>query len=213
MKIAVITANFGNFDTVKEIPPQSVPFDRYYYTEKNSPFPFHTIDNRLRAKVFKMLPHQFLEDYDVYVWVDGNVQIKNFGTIEEMVKPLKNAQVSISRHPERMSIYEEADFICKEIKKGNRYLKNRYSPESLQREINYIGLEMEGLYWCGLFARRNTQHVNSAFEDWYMKNVLWTNFDQINFVKVVEEWKLQVTTFAFGPYYENDFYRLTPHKK
>ena len=50
MRIAVISANIGGFDTEKCIPKQTVEFDRYYYTDKNLPVPMHTQDARMKAK-------------------------------------------------------------------------------------------------------------------------------------------------------------------
>lgn len=212
MKIAVLTANFGGFDTVKSIPQQDIEFDRFYYTESNSPFPFHTIDNRLRAKVFKIIPHILLPDYDVYVWIDGNVQVKSNNLVSTVIKALGSKSLAISPHPSRGTIYEEADFIINSIKGGSKYLKSRYSIDSIQKEMNTLPKDLDGLYWCGLFARRNTPHINAAFDEWFRRNVLYTNFDQISFVDIVHKFYLEVGTFNLGDFYNNEFYQLTPHK-
>ncbi len=213
MSIAVVTANFGKFDSVKEIPQQDVEFDRYYYTEDNSPFPFHTIDNRLKAKVYKMMPHRALDEYEIFIWVDGNIQIKSKHFLSKILDTMLTADIAISHHPARETIYEEADFICKEIDKGNKYLTSRYTKESIQKEIEVIGPDTRGLYWNGLFARRNTAKSNQAFDEWFMRNVLYSNFDQINFVDIVQKFGLCINTFSMGDFYDNDYYKLIPHNK
>lgn len=218
MRIAVVTANFGHFDSIKEIPRQTIDFDRFYFTESNSPFPFHTIDNRLRAKYFKICPHKVpgLQDYDVFVWVDGNIQIKSTHFLETITNALQGEPYShfaISPHPTRTSIYQEADFIISEIKNGNGYLKNRYSINAIQKEMNSIGPDTDGLYWCGLFARWNDGYLNHVCAQWWEKNILYTNFDQLNFVQMVHQYELKLSKFNLGNFYKNDYYELIPHNK
>ncbi len=218
MRIAVISANIGGFDTEKSIPKQTVNFDRYYYTDKNLPVPMHTQDARMKAKLMKIVPHYFLPNYDVYIWVDGNVQVKSERFIETILQALEGKDISISNHPFRSDIYHEAAFICDEIKKGNKYLSTRYSIDSVKREMGYItdqiaGNEFKGLYWCGCFSRVNHPRINEYFEQWFMDNILYSNFDQLSFVKMVNVCKLKVGTFSLGSFYDNDFYKLTHHLK
>ena len=213
MKVAVISANIGGFDTEKPIPKQTVEFDRYYYTDKNLPVPMHTQDARMKAKLMKIVPHLYLPNYDVYVWLDGNIQVKSERFIETILQALDGKDISISNHPFRSDIYHEAAFICDEIKKGNKYLSTRYSIDSVKREMEDISQDLEGLYWCGCFARVNSRLVNIAFEEWFMQNILYTNFDQLSFVKVVNGVGLKLGIFDFGSFYGNDYYELKHHLK
>lgn len=212
MKIAVITANFGGFDTVKQLPEQDIDFDRYYFTEQNSPYPFHTIDSRLRAKVFKIMCHKVLPDYDMYVWLDGNVQVNSPSLVSMLVNSCED--FVIQKHPDRSTIYEEAEFIIGGIENNYRYLKARYNPEAIKKEIDWIGPGLTGLYACGIFARRNTPEINAACEQWYLDNVLFANFDQIAFVNRVHKHNLKVATIDFGgTFHNNDFVSLIAHSK
>jgi len=215
MRIAVITSNFGNFDLIRTIPKQSIEYDRFYFTEENSPYPAHTIDNRLKAKIFKIMPHLFLPDYDIYIWVDANVQIKSDKFVaylsEELLNDKSVIDFIISPHPHRDNIYDEAGFIIDSIKKGSKYLRARYSAESIEKEIDHIGPGLKGLYYCGIFARKNDPIVNQMCENWFMDNILWTNFDQINFVANLYKYHLTVYRINFGDFYNNDFYNLNKH--
>lgn len=214
MKIAVITANIGGFDTVKSIPKQTIEFDRYYYTEEDLPVPMHTQDARMKAKLMKICPHWFLPDYDVYVWIDGNVQVKSKFFIEYMINTLQGNDIAISKHPSRSDIYHEAAFICDSIKSGSKYLSDRYSIESIQKEIQSIGEGHGGLYWNGLSARVNNTWINKCHEQWFLDNVLYSNFDQLSFVKMVNNCKLKLGIFDMGSnFYNNDNYELIKHLK
>jgi len=204
------------FDTKKTIPQQNIPFDRYYYTEENSPFPFHTIDNRLRAKVFKILPHLILPDYDYYIWLDANIQVKSSDLVSTLIGHLTNRDITkkdiaISPHPFRNSIYEEANFIVSSIKSGSRYITSRYSATSTEKEIQDIGPGLEGLYWCGLMVRRNTPAINAACDEWFRRNILYTNFDQLSFVDIVKKFHIDLATFNLGDFYNNKFYKIVHH--
>lgn len=217
MKIACITAVFGGFDNIKEIPGQTIPFDRHVFTEENSPYPMCGLDNRLKAKLFKMCPHLVLPGYDCYIWVDGNVQIKSHRFVEMMTEPISNGcDVVISKHPSRNTIEEEANYIIRCIRSGDRYLSSRYNPDAIEWELNECKktLLKKELYWCGLFARANNCRANAVFDTWFKSNVLGSNFDQLNFVSdVASPPVLLLNSIDFGPFYENEIYKLSKHNK
>ena len=206
--IAVVTANFGGFDQINPIPEQTVEFERFYFKDENSPYPFNNISTRLKAKYFKIQTHRIL-NHDVIIWLDGNIQVRSNNFIEQMVNTLKGNHIAISNHPERINIYQEYEFIASQIQKKNRYLKARYNPETLKLEIDHIGPGMDGLYWCGCFARLNTPEVNEAFDNWWNYNLIYTDFDQITFVKSTNHLKKGI--FNFGSYFENENYKLNHH--
>ncbi len=213
MKIAVITANIGGFDTENVIPTQDIAFDRFYINDRSCPYTAYKVDNRLKAKIFKILPHKTWPGYDVYIWIDGNIQVKAGNFISRIVNKLEGGEVVISRHSERSSVYEEADFICTELKKGHKYLQARYTEESIRKEVDSFGPGLEGLYWCGCFARLNNEKVNKAFDDWFIDNVIWSYFDQNSFVYQMHKHQLKLNIIEWGDYYVNEHYAFTEHKK
>lgn len=204
----IFTANFGNFDT-----PKKQPIPVSYYDETNARYPMHTQDNRMKAKFYKMLSHR-VTDAKVIGWVDGNVQIKHERFISDMLQAMGDADVVISKHPVRASPYDEAIFIAQEVDKGNEYIKKRYNSRSILLEVEIMPTfyQHAPLFWCGLFLRRNNPKVNAAFEDWFMENVLWTNFDQNSFVKIIHKHGLKVSTIDWGDFYDNEHYSLVKHK-
>lgn len=220
-RIAVITASIGGIDVHKLMPQQSIECDYFYYNDDNCPYPFRGIDNRLKAKYFKIRAHRMkvFDSYDILVWVDGNIQVLHSDFIETVIKPLSNPDIdiAISRHPQRNCIYEEANFIIDEVKKGNKYLSTRYDIESMNAEMDHFKSfsypQNAGLYWCGLFARKNNEKLDDFFEDWWEDNILWTNFDQNNFVFQARLHDINIGTFNLGNFYENEYYKLIHHSK
>ncbi|NBU48478.1 MAG: DUF616 domain-containing protein [Flavobacteriales bacterium] len=184
LKIAVITANFGGIDSPKELPPQTVEFDRFYFNENNSHFPMAGLDARMKAKFYKMLPHLVLP-HDVFVWVDGNVGSYSQYFIQTILEALEGHDIAIHKHPDRETVFEESSHMIREIQNGNQYLTSRYKAKHLQQEMERYGDVFakgdSSLYWCGLFARFNSPKINKCFEKWHFENILMSNFDQINF--------------------------------
>lgn len=216
MKVALITANLGSMDLERSVPPQNFPYDRFYFNEKSPGiFPGHTSDTRMRAKFYKIVPHldPQLEEYDIFIWIDGNIQIKSEFFIQDLVVACSGAySFAISKHPERSTIYEEADFIVNQLNSGSRYLSSRYSVDSIRKEIAYIGPGLEGLFYCGVFARVNLPEVNRMCEAWMLDNLLFSNFDQLNFVSNIHRFGLRINTFDFGGFNVNKYYSRHSHK-
>lgn len=218
-KIAVITANFGGIDSQKYIPEQSIIFDQYYYTEKNSPYDFSGLDNRLKAKYFKWQMHKIPDlekKYDIFVWVDANILIKRPDVIERLVKGIDLFDISITSHPDRDCIYKEAEFIMNGIKNGNIYLKARYN-NSIQNEVDFFRKmghpENAGLCWCGLFAVENSDKMNDCFDAIWNDNILRSNFDQNSFMFNALQRKVGINYTYWGNFHKNDNYELIHHSK
>ena len=196
----------GGFDA-----PKQQPIPVRYYDDTNAHFPMFNQDARMKAKFYKMLSHR-VSDAPLLGWIDGNVQVKkDLGMLEAM----GSADIVISRHPTRNTATEEANFILRELHKDNIYLAKRYDYYTIAKEIESIPVpwRTNGLYWCGLFLRRNNPKVNAAFEDWFMENVLWSTFDQNSFVKIIHKYELKVATVDWGPFYDNNYYSLVKHRK
>lgn len=216
MKIAVVTANFGKYDSVKPIPKQSVKFDRFYFNENNKPFPSTTLNNRSKAKVYKMLTHKILPSYDIYVWLDASIRVKSSKFISNLIRPLKDddiLQFNIQKHPYRNTVLEEGKFIVGKILKGSKSLSDKFTATYISEELNYIQSDLEGLYACGIFARSNSMIANEMCEQWFIDTVIWSSCDQMSFVNNLTKFNLKINTFNFGNFNDNPFYKIEPHAK
>ena len=107
-------------------------------------------DGARSAKRYKLKPHKYLSDYDVSVWVDIEVKIKQ--DISEIVNQhLKNYNLSILNHElcgrtvsgnlnVRKCIYEEAKFI---EWLGNNHPKKHFKDnmDIIKSQLNHYKLD------------------------------------------------------------------------
>lgn len=213
MKIAIVTANFGGIDEVKEIPKQTIEYDRYIVDEHNCWFPLSTLDNRSKARYIKIMMHRYLPQYDFYIWLDGRVEV----TSEKFIQSIFNSigkeedKIFLTQHPARKDAYDELEFILHEMNKGNHYLIERYGKQQLRKELYHfkqVGLpKQEPLFASGIFARYNSNVVNNAFNEWFMNCIEYTNFDQAMLTKIVWAYELKYSAMP----YDNIFYKVNKH--
>jgi len=177
MKVALLTANIGDFDEVLSVPNQSVPYDYFLYTENNLPVPLSEQNNRMKSKFIKFQPHKFLPGYDVFIWVDGRVQINTGTFVEDCLKQLSNNDIVISRHPERETTGQEYDFIIEWQRKGNKYLLSRYDQDAIIAERKIVGDDTE-LMAGYFFVWRNNELNKKIFNSIWNFLINYNSFDQ-----------------------------------
>jgi hypothetical protein len=198
VRIALVTADIGRFDEYYK-PPSSDGVDYFRYTEGNLPAPLPNLNNRLKGKYIKMMTHRFLPDYDVYIWVDGNVEVKNIdefvsmmiGGIEDMKLPL---------HPKRLNVFDEIHYIKTKLSANDDYLTPRYKFEPWDDEEKFLRNHLTDttLYNLRFFSRVNSEKVNKAFEEWWLKTLEFCNFDQTMFSYIRESFDLKVEKLDFN---------------
>lgn len=221
MKIALLTANIGGIDHVRTPIEQvfnvadyidltssaslcpscsQVQCDYHCFTESNLPYPLPHLSPRLQGKYVKILTHRFMPSYDVYVWIDGRIEITDKAFVAKMVDKLGASEVVIAKHNWRLNVYDEIDFILDKIRTGDEYLVKRYGHEPFDDERMFYLRERlpkeVPLYTCAIFARRNEPRLNRVFEDWWLRSLEFTLFDQAMFSFVA--WKHKLKLFEFN---------------
>lgn len=183
MKIALVTSIFGGFDVPKPLPEQSHPYDSFLFNEKSGFLFREELNNRFRAKYFKYQQHNIheLKAYDAYVWMDGSFLIKSENFIEYMARQVRDYDLAITLHNKRDCVYDEINYI---VKDNGGYLNDRYGKEKplmVQQGEDYRKAGMPknwGLFCGGMFARKNTPHVNRAMDDIWIDNIRYASQDQ-----------------------------------
>ncbi len=186
MKIAVVTVNIGEIDDVKPIPSQSVGYDYFCFTESNIPFPMSGLDNRMKAKYLKTQLHRVLPDYDMYIYLDGRVEVVSEGFVKEFTDALIDEwELVCCPHNDRDNVYEEIEYIIAAIEDGKEYLKVRYGHQDMQSEANFFRKQNIGndcrLLRATVFGISNNYHTNKVMDEWWAKCCEYTNFDQAMF--------------------------------
>lgn len=215
-KVVVYTAIFGNYDVLKE--PEYIGDDVDYvcftdnpqiksdvwkviYCENDDKF-----ESRIKAKEFKCLPHKFLSDYEVSVWIDGSIQVK--GNISKFVfDKMSTSDLLFFAHPWRNCIYDEAEYTLKERKFEN-VIKTEKQIEQYSRE----GMPHNNGLVCGGFIARyhNVDKVKYVMEHWWEQLQKHGLNDQISLGYVL--WKYGLNYDVVGDWiYDNELITIKDH--
>lgn len=213
MKLAVYTCITGDYDDLLEPSSINKQFDFICFSDRPSdlkPWQFRqlpesALDDYLLAKHPKILPHLYLSEYDVSIWVDANIQV--VGDLNILVdKYLADCDIAIFRHPERDCPLEEAAAI---IRLG------KDDPEKIKNQIEkYQGIlaPKSGLHACGVLIRRHhSALIKKSMENWWREIVDGSKRDQISFQYVRKITQLDVATIDDN-IRDNAFFRWQRHK-
>lgn len=155
MKVAIISAIIGDFDTLWDPEPQSIDCDFLMYTDNPSmvsnkwcirqlqvlnPFP------RQVAKMPKCMPDIFAKEYDITIWIDGDMRIKSQDFAKKMIELLGDQKLLVLKHWFRESVLEEIN-ACK--------TNPKYSAEDMETVERLYGGRDTQLYACGILVRKN----------------------------------------------------------
>lgn len=217
-RITVISANIGGFDEPKHFPIQNIECDCLYFNEDNLPIPMASLDNRMKAKYFKLQAHKLFPDNDYIIWMDSSFQIQSSDFVEYMIERLfPPFHIAVTKHPDRNCIYEESKFVTKLLFQGDKYILNRYANSQIEKEAEHyynMGYPANnGLYACGLFARKVNPEVNSFFDKWWDACMQWSCFDQLSFPVLAKQCGIKINPLVFDNYLDNKFYKIIKHIK
>ena len=156
---------------------------------------------RRNAKIYKILPHLFIKT-DWSIWIDGNVKLKV--EPEVLFGMLGDKDIGVFAHPERNSVYDEAEE-CIKLKLDNKEIINeqvdRYKAE---------GFSDKKLGTCYVIVRRHTEEINSLCEKWWAEICRGSVRDQISFSYVFRD---KVKYFDKQNSNDNKFFKRTGHLK
>jgi len=205
MRKVIYTSIFGGYDTLKD--PIFLPkgYDFIAFTDMNLESSVWEIrkkptiytDNTRNAKKYKILPHRFLSDYDISIYIDGNYVIKN--DVNELVeKFLQNANAAFYDHNQqplydkRNCIYQEAEAIFNfgniNMKKNPKkdFLNFKDDPRVIQKQIKKYNSEgyppNNGLINGGIILRNhNEKDCIRVMENWWEEIKYNSKRDQLSF--------------------------------
>src|SRR5262249_21646110 len=149
---------------------------------------------RRDAKLYKVLPHLFLPDYDVHFWVDATneVAVDPRGLVELY---LRDHAMAVFRHPERCCTYDEARVVLE--------LDLDHADPVTQQMEHYqaLGLPRQwGLYQLSAFIRRNNAESHRLSLRLWDQVRSFSSRDQLSFPFVA--WQLQVSLgILYSPVY------------
>ena len=187
MKVVVYTAIFGDYDTLKD-PYRyfSQGIDYICFTNQNIESDIWKVikvplwnNNPIKtARMYKILPHKYLSEYDVSIWVDANILIK--GDLMELIIYNKYDFYCYSHYAVigtyRDCVYEEAKIVLylekdipeKVYKQMTKYYNERYPKNN-------------GLYITTILIRNhNNVSVIDAMNRWWKEVMDGSHRDQLS---------------------------------
>lgn len=183
-KNVVYTALFGGYDELFEIPDDGRSCCDYIcFTDdenlESSSWEIRvvapTLPSNMMNRMYKILPHKFLHDYDRSLYVDANIIIKRdlSGLVEEH---LKNSTFVAMRHPERNCVYLEGlACIVKNKSKFDMVASQLVSYRKLGFPADY-GLSNNSV----LLRLHNEPHLISLMNSWWAELNKFTQRDQLS---------------------------------
>ena len=194
-KKVIYTAIFGGYDNLTE--PSFIPegWDFICFTDsdiKSNLWDVRKVkplykDSTRNARKYKVLPHRFLSEYDVSIWVDGNILVRD--NLNELVNNhLQDCNIAMMNHNKnvldpRDCIYEEAQTILYFGQKNNNYKDNpnliisqmeKYKNENYPQK-NGLAVTMEVL------RRHNEKDVIDTMNLWWDEIKYGSKRDQLSF--------------------------------
>lgn len=131
-----------------------------------------------KQRMVKILPHLFLKEYDLSIWVDGNYEIN--GDLNEFLSENANDEecsVFIPTHPQRDCIYDEeraVHSLKKDTKENTRPQIDRYVSEGFPKHY--------GLVQSNIIVRRhNNEDCIKLMEKWFEELKNGSHRDQLSF--------------------------------
>lgn len=184
MKKVVYTCITNNYDILNEIMIPEENIDYICFTDReisSKTWKIVKIENDLNldnsrfSKCPKILPHMFLKDYDVSIWIDGNIEV--LGNIHELLGNLNNSCFYACKHPSRNCLYKEAEIVVA-YKVASPYLVKK----QMEKYKNEGYPENYGLIAGGVLVRRHNDPICiSICEQWWKEILNFSKRDQLSF--------------------------------
>ncbi len=204
-KIVIYTSIFGGYDNLPNVSFKPENCDFICFTDSDIQsngwniirVPVLYEDPNRNAKRYKILPHRYLSEYDISIYMDGNFEI--CGNINILInKYLNDANVAFFDHNQqetydrRNCIYQEADFIInsgmlnmqRSPERGKLNFKD--NPHVIQQQMlrykNKKYPEDAGLIVGGIILRKhNDIACINVMEEWWNEIKYYSKRDQLSF--------------------------------
>jgi len=211
-KKVIYTSIFGSEYYLHEPSVKLNGWDYICFTD-NPDYKSDTWDVRIIPKIYdgardskkpKILPHRYLQDYDISIWIDGDVKITS--DVDILVdKHLKDKDYAVLNHEfcgisttgnlnVRKCIYEEAKFI--------KWLGDNHPRKHYKDNLDIINNQVDRYRREGypenngqarntvIFRRHHNQNIIKTMEDWWTEVKYGSKRDQLSFPYVA--WKNQL---------------------
>lgn len=193
MKILVYCANLANFDKVRapEGQPEDVDVEFVWANDESFPPRFNAMTPRLQARIVKMFGWQMWPGYDIYLWIDASCRLARTDSVAWFLKQLGEAEMAVFKHPHRVTIKQEADYLKHRLAINCPYITPRYENELIDEQLKEISPEAE-LYASTAFIYRNSTNVQEALKEWWYHTSRYHSIDQLSLPFAIRDLEFNV---------------------
>lgn len=192
MRKVIYTCIVGDYDRLPQPLAVDGSFEYICFSDEISedrvgvwqirPIPYSDDDRTRLSRYVKLQPHRVLADYDVSVWIDGNVRITGeefYRLVDEKVE--SGSLMAQVRHPLRDCVYEEISRCYRDIRIG--FFEALRRKRSLEREgfPRHCGLMENNL----IFRRHNDPLVRKISDEWWREYLAGAARDQLCLMPVL----------------------------
>ncbi len=185
-KIAVVSANLGDFDHPVQHARQTVNYDPYLITDKEFPRRDKSMTPRLQARIVKTHMWDFAPGYDYYLWVDSSCRLSDENSVQWFLDKLGDGEIAVFKHPHRDTVQEEADYLRHRLAINCPYITPRYENEDIDGQLAAVDPSAH-LYASTAFICKNTPAVRGATKEWFYHISRFHSIDQLSFPHAIHE--------------------------
>jgi len=208
-KIVVYTAVTNGYDRIASNRFRNCDF--ICFSDRNRPIPgwdvrplpFEHADPVRTARAIKVLPHRFLSEYDISIWIDGNIRLLR-NPVSLINRLDSHFPLHVFAHPERRTLSEELEACIRKGKDNPGILR-----EQVRQYIIQGYSEGGNLIESGVLVRwHNDPSLAEAMELWFQEIKRYSRRDQISFPYVVWKTGLRFRVMGKANARENSRYFL-----
>lgn len=220
MRVAILSANLGNFDTPVDPVPQLFPegvkqvvFHRF--TDEDFP-PVAGLTPRFQYRIPKLFGWQMFPDFDIYIWLDGVFSFTRDDCLQWFMQNLGDADMAFFKHPQRNTIKEEVDHIEQKLQEGSKYMIPRYKNGLHKEQMELINKDSEYtddiLYTSTAFIYRNNTYTQLALRAWWYLQSRYFTCDQVALPYALGNSLIKVNVLPGDQYHSDYLKEVSKHK-
>lgn len=204
-RIVCYTCITGGYDQILEPLVSSPNIDFICFSDKQIqsktwkwrqiPDDLKDLDKIRQQRSIKICPHRYLKEYDISIWVDGNIQIKD--DLNKFIKQynLEVCPLWIRKHPKRDCIYAEAKECIAQRKAPKEIIEKQIAK---YRAVKYP--EHNKLVESGIILRKHVAVECQQICNIWLTEVLTESYrDQLSFNYACWAAKFRYGTLIYEP--------------
>lgn len=216
MRIAILTANLGNFDTPVDPIEQNTSHEVAFHRFTDDDFPPVTgLTPRLQYRIPKLFGWQMYPGYDAYIWLDGSMTFGRPDSLEWFVFQLGEADCAFFKHPVRKTIRHEVRHINEKLL-YHPYIITRYKNglhnENLKEAMSDFTFKDRNLYASTVFMYRNTENVQDFMWKWWAYQSRYYSCDQVALPYAIHKSNIKVNKIMEDQY-KTPFLQMASYHK